>query len=133
MTPSDIREWVGPVVELLGALAAFCGFAWGLLRKGQKYVEVQKNLVEAVRTLNVSVSDARKEAAQTTYEVARLKVSLDQREREISRLEGKLQTVHTDYKENAAKLYEVIGQLAALWKTLQTLHPDRVPKRASDS
>lgn len=126
------KEWIEPVLTLLGFLAAFCTAAWAMLRKGQKFLDTQGQLVTVVKQLRIEAAAGSKKSDDTLQEVGRLKFALEQREREIARLEGRIQTVHSDYKETAGDLREVIGNLKALWTTLRTIHPDKVPKRASD-
>lgn len=57
---------------------------------------------------------------------------LGEREKDIAKLEGKMDQAHEDTLKVVASLSQVMGSLDSVWRTLAKLHPDQVPKRASD-
>jgi hypothetical protein len=64
--------------------------------------------------------------------IREMRVGLKIRERDHAKTEGKLEQTQQSLVQVIATLQQASGSLNALWKTLQTLHPERVPKRASD-
>lgn len=74
--------------------------------------------------------------AHTTLEltkaVVQLSTKLDEREKDIYKLEGSLDGQRKDMLQVISGLQQATGSLDALWRTLQKLYPDKVPQRASD-
>lgn len=59
-------------------------------------------------------------------------VKIDGLEKDISKLEGGLEVQRRDTMNLISTLQQTTSSLDALWRTLQNMYPDKVPRRASD-
>ena len=64
--------------------------------------------------------------------IVELKALAIEREKDVARLEGRLDQTTKVSIELTGAVKGAPASLDGLWRTLQTIHPDRVPKRASD-
>lgn len=65
-------------------------------------------------------------------EFAALRAIIQEREKDLLRLEGVSDAARRDMLETIKSLERVTAKIDAMWLTLQRLHPEHVPKRASD-
>lgn len=56
---------------------------------------------------------------------------LAEREKSTLKLEGKMEQAHDDMLKVVSSLTQVMGSVDALWRTLERIHPDQIPRRAS--
>lgn len=126
------REWIEPLVALLTFLGAFLGATWALLRKFQGVVDGQAAIVEEMKRLRNQMLTLAKISQEGAVEIGMLKVLLSEREKDLNKLEGKVEQTNGTMMKLNGSIEKAISSLDGLWRTLQTLHPDKVPKRASD-
>lgn len=69
---------------------------------------------------------------ETVRALTQLSTKIDEREKDVIRLEGAFEATRRDQIHLITGLQQAVGSLDAVWRTLQALHPDTVPKRASD-
>lgn len=69
---------------------------------------------------------------ETSKALVQLATKLDEREKDVIRLEGAFEATRRDQIHLITGMQQAVGSLDAVWRTLQTLHPDAVPRRASD-
>ena len=84
---------------------------------------------EDIKALTKSLS---RYARETSQGIAKLEQMALQREKGQDHIEGQVDACRRSVMELTAELSKVIGNLDALWITLQNLFPDQIPKRASD-
>lgn len=65
-------------------------------------------------------------------EVALLHASLGERAKEIGKLETNQSTLKNDFNEVNKKVILIEANQLAMWDTLNSLFPEKVPKRAKD-
>ena len=64
--------------------------------------------------------------------VTELSTKLQEREKDIMRLEGAIEVERKDMITVITNLQQTTSSLNALWRTLDNLFPEAIPKRASD-
>jgi len=121
----QISSYLQVGAALLGFLIPF-GALW--LKITRSFVKAQLEIVHVQDTLR-KVGKLANTLTQNTIE---LRVGIEQREKELLRLEGCIDSQRKDMAQLIASFHRVSSSLDAMWLTLQRLHPDDVPKRASD-
>lgn len=125
ITPEQIQAAVA-IAGLLGsALTATAVAVW----RGSKWAgQITAGMKTLVKTVNTQ-SDRLKSLEEKVVELAVI-----QRERAdaAAKLEGKLELTTAALSAATKAAGKTSDSVEALWHTLQVLHPDRVPKRASD-
>jgi seryl-tRNA synthetase len=67
-----------------------------------------------------------------TEAITVLSVKLDEREKDTIKLEGAIDSQRKDLVTVITSLQKTSSSLDALWRTMQNLHSDQVPRRLSD-
>lgn len=109
----------------LGFLAAFGALWWRISKSAVKTSLVIKEMglqLEKLTHVNLEL----------TKSFVSLSTKLDEREKDIIKLEGSIDTQRKDLIHLISALQQTGGSLTAMWRTLQNLFPNAVPKRASD-
>jgi chromosome segregation ATPase len=127
------------VKSLMETGVAFLGFISALAviwRKVQKAIttyteridDMSRRFADVVRAQEVLSNHQ----VDLTKALAILAERLEGRERDISKIEGSLDTTRKDMMQLVSAIHQSTSSLDALWRTLQTLFPGQVPTRASD-
>lgn len=127
------------VKSLMETGVAFLGFISALAviwRKVQRAIttyteridDMSRRFVDVVRAQEVLSNHQ----VDLTKALAILAERLEGRERDISKIEGSLDTTRKDMMQLVSAIHQSTSSLDALWRTLQTLFPGQVPARASD-
>jgi hypothetical protein len=141
--PAHIQAWVGAGMALVGALSAFVAFLWRMASRATQVQTTLEALIKAQQQLRIQVAHTGKlgREAQSAVEKrifdlernsALLAASLGEREKDVARLEGKMEQAHDDTLKVVSSLTQVMSSNDALWRSLSRLHPEHVPRRASD-
>jgi septal ring factor EnvC (AmiA/AmiB activator) len=136
-------EIIQGAVAALGFLGGLLTLGWRLSLKAHASLEAQKSILKAVDTLRAQlVGSARKFDSRLAQfaqdvdgikrELATLAVVIHEREKDTSRIEGQLEQLGTMLVKNVAALQGNLASTDALWRALAKLHPEHVPRRASD-
>lgn len=131
------------IVAVLGLLGSIVVAWWRITAELHRVLGVQTELVSALDRLRAQVTASVKRATERLDTLSRVVATLDrdvstmtalvsEREKDTSRLEGQLEQLGGMVVKQVAAVNSACGSLDAVWRTLQTLHPERVPKRASD-
>jgi hypothetical protein len=121
VTPEQITTGIAVLTFFGSCLAAF----WWVTRAIHEAAATQKQLVEAVKTMASQIELLR-------IDVTQLKSHAAYRDRTESKHEGRMEQLQSATMKVIGSLQQVSGSLDAVWRTLQRLHPEVVPKRASD-
>ncbi len=139
LTPDAIQA-AAAIVGLLGtALVTW----WRITKRLHDYVTAQNATLAALDKLRIQVAHSAKrtherldlfakDVVSLKSDLATFSVLMHEREKDVSRLEGQLEQLSSIVIEQVGAVRESTANLAALWRTLQTLHPTQVPRRASD-
>lgn len=152
--PPITPDMVQAGVALLGFVGACVLGWWRLTLVVHRYVAAQNATLVAVDKLRVQVAHTGKrtserldlfardvvavrdgvaqELGKLRTELATLTVVMNEREKDIARLEGQIENLSAIVVKQVGAVRDATGNLNAIWKTLQVLHPDKVPRRASD-
>lgn len=143
ITPDAISAAVA-LLGLVGSFLAFLGaFIWRLSGRVQEVLSTQTALTQEMAKLRAIIAQSARQATgaidalsrqsnATERNIAILTTSLGEREKDIGKLEGKMEQAHDDLLKVVASLSQVMGSLDQVWKTLTRLHPTEVPRRASE-
>lgn len=130
-----IEAWqgiLGVIITLGTILSSVGGFLVWVAKKVHGFVKLQTKLIEkttehteAIKLLADAVKMLSEKQKQSEHQ-------LSMREQETMKLEGKVETSNKMMMALTGDLRSTTASLDGLWRTLQVLHPDRVPKRLSD-
>lgn len=134
---------IAAAMTMLGALGLFF---WRLSVRIKEAVDGQKSNAEAISRLGNTMAALGRRMAQNGEnvlhvegklnlikgDIGKLSLLLTEREKDISRLEGQIETLSNLMLKQVSAVKEATSSLDAVWRTLQVLFPDKVPKRASD-
>lgn len=95
-------------------------------------VEAIKKLGAAMGSINAKVAQIGEKYAEIKNDIGKLSVGLKEREKDIGKIEGRIDQIGTLMLNQVAAVKEATSSLDAVWRTLQGLYPDKVPKRLSD-
>jgi chromosome segregation ATPase len=118
----QIFETLTGLLGLVSAVAAL----WWKLSKSAARTSLEH---EKVKEQLIKFSSQHEE---TTKALIQLATKLDEREKDVMRLEGAFETQRRDLMHLITGLQQATSSLDAMWRTLQGLFPDTVPRRASD-
>jgi len=125
MDPETINQYL-EVFKTIGAWIGALGVAWWKLSRWVRDLETYQSTtsaqVEKMATASLDLAKA----------ITVMSVKLEEREKDTLRLEGALEMHRKDMARINDNLNELSGNIKALWRTLQNIHPAQVPKRASD-
>lgn len=127
-------DWqaIGVVGGFAVNLIAFMVVIWKVSGWVTKRDEALSSAMKEIASHSADI----KELARQTRKAGEMMVKLEQiaiqREKDQDRLEGHIDASRRTTLDLNTLLAKAIANLDALWATLQTLHPDKVPKRASD-
>lgn len=139
LTPEQIQA----IAAILGLIGGGGVAWWRLSSKFFAFVGAQNSLAEAIERLRSAQIAHVKRAGDRLDLLSRSIGSLDkdtatlsalvsEREKDTTRLEAQLEQLATMVVKQVASVNAACASLDAVWRTLQVLHPDRVPKRAGD-
>lgn len=114
------------VNQILAALGTIAALWWRVSKAAAKNHLDQENL----KTEVIRLSAASVEAVRV---ITQLATKLDEREKDVIRLEGALEAVRRDQVQIISSLQQAVSSMNAMWRAMDSLHPDAVPKRASDA
>jgi hypothetical protein len=118
--------------ELIDNLWAFLGILAGVMALWWKIsLSFTKTYLEFHR-LQLHTKQMEAVLNQMTRALITHTEQLDARERDLRKLEGAIEVQRRDLVGIIASLQQSTGSLDAMWRTLQNLFPERVPRRASD-
>lgn len=125
-------EYLDTILAVGGAVVSVF-VAWWRFTKwvgkvSNQFEEIQKSVAEHGETL-------RKVGALTsklTQAIHSMSQNLNQREKDVVKIEGALELSQRTQMQLIGQIEKVVGSLDGVWRTLQAIHPERVPKRASD-
>lgn len=125
MDPETINQYL-EVFKTIGAWIGALFLGWWKLSRWVRDVETYQKTttvqLEKVATANLELVKA----------ITAMTVKIEEREKDTLRLEGALEMHRRDMSRINDNLNELGGNIKALWRTLQNIHPTQVPKRASD-
>lgn len=125
MSPETINQYL-EVFKTLGAWIGALFLGWWKLSRWVRDLETYQSTTTAqldkVATANLELVKA----------ITAMTIKIEEREKDTLRLEGALEMHRRDMSRINDTLNELGGNIKALWRTLQNLHPTQVPKRASD-
>ncbi len=125
MDPETINQYL-EVFKTIGAWIGALFLGWWKLSRWVRDVETYQKTttvqLEKVATANLELVKA----------ITAMTVKIEEREKDTLRLEGALEMHRKDMARINDNLNELSGNIKALWRTLQNIHPAQVPKRASD-
>ncbi len=132
------------VLGSIGAFVVFLGTAWwklsGAIREAQLTITAlvaesakhRTQIVHTAKQVRDSIDSLGRRLSDLERSLAVQATILGEREKDVTRLEGKLETAHDDTLKVVATLGQTSSSLDALWRSLSRLHPQEVPRRASD-
>lgn len=133
---AQLAEYLKSFVELAVAFGSFMGGLWVLWRKVSKAIDKYTTQVDLMAVEFAKLGEAHKILTSTQEKVAcalsDLATRLLEREKDISKLEGAMDATRKDMIHLVSAIQQSSGSLDGLWRTLQTLFPNQVPRRASD-
>ncbi len=115
--------------ELIGMILGFVttiGTIWW--RVAASFTKTQLDIKNLYKHFN-SIANVTTDLSRS---VTQLSTKLEEREKDIMRLEGALEVERKDMISVITGLQQATSSLNAMWRTLDSLFPDAIPKRASD-
>ncbi len=132
LSPELIQALVAGFTFLGGVWLAW----WRITARVHGFIGAQAATSFSLDTLNKSVLDLADETTDKLDDlsivVTTLTAQMAEREKDVSRLEGQIEQLGTLIVKQVAAVNGAVASLDAVWRTLQVLHPDKVPRRASD-
>lgn len=123
-------------VTVLGALGSMIGsiaiVGWKVSGVMQKLLLRDQETSKTLIQLGKLVVKTQNQIHELHVEIAEMRVENRQREKDTARVDGKIENTNDTMMRLTITLQKACGQLDALWLTLQAIHPDQVPRRASD-
>lgn len=141
--PTLDPNWTQAIIAGLTFLGGLWLAWWRITARVHAFVAAQTATLEAVDRLRAAQIAHVKRAGERLDLLSRAVASLDkdvatltalvsEREKDTTRLEAQLEQLASMVVKQVAAVNGACSSLDAVWRTLQTLHPDRVPKRAGD-
>lgn len=124
--------WVQAGCAVLTLLGAFLVAWWRFSKWLHGIVATQTHLITVFGELKVSVGKLAEAQGKLTKAIIEHNVRLAEREKDQLRTEGKVEQTQQNLMNAVATLQVCNSSLDALWRTLQRLFPDQVPRRASE-
>ncbi len=90
------------------------------------------SLTKTVSALKLEVTKMDDAIGDIGTDVSGLYQAMHEREKDVLRLEGRMDQTNTLIVQTIGQMQGVQGSTDALWRSLQKLHPTEVPRRASD-
>jgi hypothetical protein len=122
-------EQIQQILEILGTigtgLIAFGGVWW----KFSKWLNNKENFQKETNKILKDFGEVIQRLSDTNTVFT---VKLEEREKDLMKLEGALEIQRRDMVGVITSLQKTAGSLDALWKTMQSVYPDKVPRRLSD-
>lgn len=143
ITPDAIQAAVA-VLGAVGSLFAFLGlFLWRMSGRVHEMLATQvavtnelallrKQMLLSARGLRDSLEAQSRRLVDLERSFAILAAGLAEREKDITKLEARAEQTHDDFLKVVSSLTQVMSSNDAMWRSLQRLHPNDIPKRASD-
>jgi hypothetical protein len=125
MAIDSYKDLFEAMTAALTFLAAFGALWWRISKSAVKTSLVMRDMGTQLEKLTLASADL-------TKSFITLATKLDEREKDIVKLEGSIDTQRKDMIHLISALQQSSGSLNALWRTMQSLFPQDVPKRASD-
>lgn len=129
MSWSDVVNNFNAIVAGLTGIGTAGGGMLFFLWRVSKWFH-QMAAAETARAETMAVLSKSVESMVCT--VAELKMKFDRMEKDQAKLEGKIEQTQSTLVQVIAGLQGATSSLDGMWRTLQAIFPDRVPKRASD-
>lgn len=124
------------VLAAAGMLATIAGsvgaILWWVVQKIHRFVSTLDRVTAAVKAHAEALIMLGDEVKRLAGKSASAEHQLVLRERETNKLEGKIDTSNQLMMGIVGDMREATANLNAVWRLLDKLHPDAVPKRASD-
>lgn len=141
--PSPTPELVQAVVAAFTFLGGVWLAWWRITSRVHAFIAAQVATSLAVDKLRQEATETGDEVAERLFvlaadvgslkaDVGRLSTLMGEREKDVSRLEGQIDQLGSLIVKQVAAVHAATASLDAVWRTLQVLHPDKVPRRASD-
>ena len=132
MTPEAIRSGLEIAAILGGWGIAVLLVTWRLSKHFHKNDERMERMARAIAKLAAAQGRAQEAQEKAGLAFVALKTKLEEREKDITRLEGVSDATRKDLMETVKALQAAKAAVDAMWLTLQRLFPDKVPARAVD-
>lgn len=143
LTPEQIQAAAAVAGLLITVLGSALGVWWRVTAKIHAFTEAQTSTLAALDKLRIQVAHSLRKidqrlgsvdqaASTVSKELATFSVLLSEREKDVARLEGQLDQLGSLVVKQVAAVQGAVASLDAVWRVLQKLHPEAVPKRASE-
>ncbi len=140
---TDLQALLGVIGAVGGFIVTCAVFLWRVSAKVHEITLTQAALTKSSETARLQFAHTGKLIRQSLDSagarigdlergLAVLAASLGEREKDTTKLEAKMEQAHDDTLKVVASLAQVMGSLDSVWRTLARIHPEHVPRRASD-
>lgn len=122
----DLIYTVGTIISAVGLLY------WRIAKSAARNKAAFRALQKQVATLIEVNRNFGKDNHELSKQLVSITTKLDEREKDINKLEGALEASRKDIVLLVSSLQQTTSSLDAMWRTLQKLFPDQVRQRLSD-
>lgn len=126
----DLLYTIGTILGAMGVL--WWRIARASFRNKEAFKSLQRAVGEMIATNKIRDKEITREVHDLSRHLAALTAKLEEREKDINKLEGALDVSRKDIVLLVSSLQQSTSSLDAMWRTLQKLFPDQVPQRMSD-
>jgi len=123
-----VKAWLPVIIFLGSAFSIVAAFVW-------RYYQIrthQTQIIAALTEVKNAIKTLADRQTKTSNIVIQLEADFRALNRDGSKLEGKVEILAKTLTDSICTMQAVSGSLDAVWRTLQVLNPDKVPRRASD-
>ncbi len=143
LTPEQIQAIVAVVGAVVTAVSTGLVLYWRLAARVTAFIAAQNATLMAVDKMRVQLAGTAKRFSEQGNAFARdlegvkgelkaFSAIMHEREKDLSRVEGQIEQLGSVVVKQVATMQGVLSSTEALWRTLQSIHPQQVPKRASE-
>ncbi len=143
LTPEQIQAIVAVVGAVVTAVSTGLVLYWRLAARVTAFIAAQNATLVAVDKMRVQLAGTAKRFSEQGVLFARdldgvkgavssFTLVMHEREKDLSRVEGQIEQLGTVVIKQVATMQGAMSSIDAVWRTLQNLHPQAVPKRASE-
>jgi len=122
------KAWIPVLAALGGGASVVAAFVWRYYQIRSQHEQILGSLTD----LKAGLETLAGRQAKTARIVIALQTQIELRSQDSSKLEGKVEVLADTLAKNIGTLQAVSASLDGVWRTLQFLFPDKVPKRVSD-
>lgn len=120
---------VGMLMTIAGSVGAIL---WWVVQRVHHFVKTLDRVIAAVQAHATALGSLSEEVKRLSAKSSSAEHQLVLRERETMKLEGQIQTSNQLLMGVVGDMRAATENLNAVWRLLDKMHPDTVPKRASD-